>query len=157
MTISRRVARPLLASMFIAGGADAIQHPDSKAKKAEPVALPLARSLPLPDDPVALVRINGAVQLAAGILLAVGRVPRLAAAVLAGSLVPTTLAGHRFWDEPDEEARARQRIQFLKNTSMLGGLILAAIDTDGRPSLSWRARRAREEATKRLAHPAPAA
>jgi len=150
MTISRRVARPLMASMFIAGGLDALQHPDSKAKKAEPVALPLAEVLPLPDDPVALVRINGAVQLGAGLLLALGRLPRLAAAALAASLVPTTIAGHRFWDEPDDRARVQQRIHFLKNASMLGGLILAASDTEGRPSLSWRARRMREKARDRV-------
>ncbi len=63
-------------------------------------------------------------QVTAGVMLAAGIVPRLAAAVLAGSLVPTTLAGHRFWAEEDARARATQRIQFLKNVAMLGGLLL---------------------------------
>jgi len=38
--------------------------------------------------------------------------------------VPTTLAGHRFWEEEDEAARAQQTVQFLKNAAMMGGLLL---------------------------------
>ena len=66
------------------------------------------------------------------------------AATLASSLVPTTLAGHPFWQETDPAVRSAQRVQFLKNASILGGLILAANDTDGKPSVSWRAHRALE-------------
>jgi uncharacterized membrane protein YphA (DoxX/SURF4 family) len=47
--------------------------------------------------------------------------------VLIGSLIPTTLAGHRFWQETDEARRSQQRIHFLKNVGLLGGLILAVI------------------------------
>ena len=35
-----------------------------------------------------------------------------------------------------------QRLQFAKNTSILGGLLLAGVDTEGKPGLAWRARRA---------------
>ena len=125
-TTIRRVGRPLLAGMFIHGGIDSIRHPDGKAKRAAAVTEPLADTLPIPDDPVALVRFNGAVQVGAGALLALGKVPRLAALALAGSLVPTTMAGHRFWEEDDPQARAGQQIHFLKNVSMLGGLLIAA-------------------------------
>ena len=149
MTITRRIARPMLASMFIAGGLDAVQNPDSKAKKAEKVALPLARSLHLPEDPATLVRINGGVQIGAAALLALGWFPRLAATALAGSLVPTTLAGHSFWEETDDQARIAQRIHFLKNVSMLGGLLVAAVDTGGKPSLGWKARRSASRASDR--------
>jgi putative oxidoreductase len=76
---------------------------------------------------VVLVRANGAVQVAAGTLLALGKSPRLAALVLAGSLVPTTYAGHAFWNEVDDEDRARQQIQFLKNLAVLGGLLTVAV------------------------------
>jgi putative oxidoreductase len=62
--------------------------------------------------------------------------------VLAASLVPTTLAGHAFWNETDPQAKNAQRLQFYKNTSVFGGLLLAAVDTEGRPGLAWRARRA---------------
>ncbi len=127
MTLTYAVARPMLAGIFVAGGIDAIRNPEAKAKRAEQVALPIADQLHLPtDDPVTLVQVNGAVQVAAGTLLALGKVPRLAALALMGSLVPTTLAGHRWWDEDDPQSRAQQRIQFLKNLAVLGGLVLAA-------------------------------
>lgn len=143
MTVVRRLARPLLSSMFITGGLDSLRHPAAKAPAAEPIA----RRLPyLPEDPETLVKLNGAVQVGAGAMLALGRFPRLSAALLAGTLVPTTLAGHRFWEEEDDARRAQQQIHFFKNLSMLGGLILAAVDTEGHPSLAWRARHATHHA-----------
>jgi len=144
------MARPLLASMFVLGGADALMNPQSKAERAKTVGPKVAAPLGLPEDPETLVKINGAVQLGAGALLAFGKLPRLASLALAASLVPTTLAGHRFWDETDDRARTMQRIQFFKNVSMLGGLLLAAVDTGGRPALSWRARRAAEQAAGKV-------
>jgi hypothetical protein len=56
--------------------------------------------------------------------------------------VPTTLAGHRFWEVQDKQERAQQRIHFLKNVAILGGLLITAADTAGRPSLAWRGRNA---------------
>jgi len=128
--------------MFVYGGIDALRHPESKVPVAEDVATAIADLLGLPTDTVTLIRINGGVQVAGGVLLALGKAPRVASLVLASSLVPTTYAGHRFWTEPNEAERARQRVQFFKNLSMLGGLMLAAVDTEGRPSVAWRARRA---------------
>jgi uncharacterized membrane protein YphA (DoxX/SURF4 family) len=134
--------------MFVTGGLDSLRHPAPKVPAADPIAPRIARRLPyLPEDAEQLVRINGAVQLGAGLMLATGRLPRLSSALLAGSLVPTTLAGHRFWEEQDETKRAQQRIHFFKNLSMLGGLILAAVDTEGRPGLAWRAQHAAHHAS----------
>jgi putative oxidoreductase len=142
MSISSRIARPLLASIFISGGADAIQSPEGQVKSAAAVTEPLkARFAFLPEDPATLVRLNGMVQVGAGGLLALGKFRRLASWALVASVIPTTYAVHRFWDEVDEEARTRQRVHFLKNVGLLGGLILAATDTEGAPSLGWRARR----------------
>ena len=62
--------------------------------------------------------------------------------MLAATLVPTTLAGHRFWEESDPAAQGNQRVHFFKNVSMFGGLLLAGVDTDGKPGVAWRARRA---------------
>jgi putative oxidoreductase len=148
MSISRRIARPLLASMFIAGGVDAIQSPDGKVKSAATVTDPLKARFPmLPEDTATLVRLNGMVQVGAGSLLALGKFRRLASWALVASVIPTTYAGHRFWDEVDDEARAQQRIHFLKNLGLLGGLILAATDTEGAPSLGWKARRKADQVT----------
>ena len=123
--LSHRLARPLLAGMFVAGGIDAVLHPEAKMKKAEATASRLASLLGLPEDTRLVVQVNGAAQVGAGLLLAAGVFPRPMALSLASSLVPTTLAGHAFWQESDPTTRAAQRTQFLKNASMLGGLILA--------------------------------
>jgi putative oxidoreductase len=139
MSLSRRIARPLLASMFVVGGADSLRYPEGKVKMAEKVTRPMSEHIEaLPDDAALLVRINGGVQVTAALLLSVGKFRRLAALALIGSIIPTTYAGHRFWEELDEEKRTQQRIHFLKNLGLLGGLILAAFDTEGVPSLSWR-------------------
>ncbi len=50
------------------------------------------------------------------------------ALTLAGSLVPTTLAGHAFWTVTDSVARKLQRIQFRKNMALIGGLLFAVLD-----------------------------
>jgi uncharacterized membrane protein YphA (DoxX/SURF4 family) len=129
--------------MFVMGGIDALRNPASKVPAADPIAPAIAEKLPwLPEDTETLVKINAGVQVGAGLLLATGRFPRLSSALLAGSLIPTTLAGHRFWEEQDDTRRKQQRIHFFKNLSMLGGLILAAVDTEGRPGLAWRTQHA---------------
>ncbi len=135
----RRIARPMLASIFITGGLDEILNPANKQDVAESVVTPLfGKSV----NTATVVQIDGAVKVAAGTALAVGRFPRIAALALAGSLVPTTLAAHRFWDFEDPAQRQAQQVQFVKNVSLLGGLLLASVDTEGKPSVGWRARRA---------------
>jgi len=152
MTLIRLIARPMLASMFVLGGLDAVRHASGKVPKAEKVtgrfptlAEKIAPGLPVPTDPATLVRINGGVQVVAGLALATGRMPRLSALALAATLVPTTYAGHPFWEEQEKGARSAQRIQFFKNISMMGGLLLASVDTEGRPGVAWRARRAAKD------------
>jgi putative oxidoreductase len=142
MALSRRLARPLLASIFVVGGWDAFWNPEGKVKRAVAVTDPLAEKVGIENlDAATLVRLNGAVQVAGGVLLAVGKFRRPAALALIGSIVPTTYAGHRFWEELDPASRAQQKMHFLKNVGLLGGLILAAFDTEGEPSLAWRAKR----------------
>jgi uncharacterized membrane protein YphA (DoxX/SURF4 family) len=146
MTVTRALARPMLAGIFVYGGLDSVRHPERKVPAADEVGRAIARPLGLPEDTETLVRVNGGVQVAAGTLLAVGKLPRVSALALAGSLVPTTLAGHPFWKEQDPQRRAQQQIQLLKNLAMLGGLLLAAVDTAGRPSVPGRTRRVLKQA-----------
>jgi putative oxidoreductase len=155
MTLIRLVARPMLASMFVVGGINALKNTEAAAAKARKVTdrvIPLAQraapGAPIPQDPKTLVRINAIVQLGAAAALATGKAPRLSSIVLAGSLVPTTLAGHSFWEESDPAAKANQRLHFFKNVSMLGGLLLAGVDTEGKPGLAWRASHAASTARK---------
>ena len=124
MRITSFVARPLIAGMFVYGGLDAFRNPAGKVPRAEKVAPDIADLVGIDADTEQLVQFNGAIQVGAGITLALGVLPRLSALLLAGSLVPTTLAGHRFWEEEDDGARRQQTVQFLKNAAMLGGLLL---------------------------------
>ncbi|MDQ2726603.1 MAG: DoxX family protein [Actinomycetota bacterium] len=130
-----------MASIFITGGIDALRAPEAKVPAAEKVVGPLSNKVPLPADTASLVRINGAVQVVAGLLFSLGRVPRLAALALLGSLIPTTAAGHRFWEESAAETKQQQQVHFFKNLAIIGGLLIAAFDTEGSPSLGYRARR----------------
>jgi uncharacterized membrane protein YphA (DoxX/SURF4 family) len=127
--VVRTIARPMLASVFIVAGLDVLANPEPRAKVAKPVVERVASIVPFaPTDPVDAVRLNAAVHLGAGVLLATGVMSRLAAVALAVSLVPTTIAGHSFWEIEDPVNRSRQRTQFLKNTAILGGLLVVAFD-----------------------------
>ncbi|MEU3459382.1 DoxX family protein [Streptomyces sp. NPDC006733] len=143
MTILRKCARPLLASSFIAGGYSALRNSEALAPAAEPVVRRITEQVPsLAKNPEQFVRINAGVQLGAGVLLSLGRFPRLASLALAATLVPTTLAEHAYWTVEDPEERSRQKIFFFKNVSLLGGLAIAAADTHGKPSLAYRSQKA---------------
>jgi uncharacterized membrane protein YphA (DoxX/SURF4 family) len=149
MTLIRLLARPMLASTFVYGGIQALRNAPALAEAAKPVndgirsfASKVAPSVPVPADDTTMVRINAGVHILAGLGLATGRAPRLSALALAATVVPTTVAGHPFWEEKDKAARMHQMTHFFKNLSMLGGLVIAAIDTEGKPGVAWRARRA---------------
>jgi putative oxidoreductase len=159
MNLIRLVARPMLASTFVYGGIGAFRNADALAPAAKPVndeirgiADKVAPSVPIPKDDVTLIRINAGVQILAGLGLATGRAPRLSSLALAASVLPTTLAGHPFWQEKDKGARAQQMTHFFKNVSMLGGLVLAALDTEGKPGVAWRAQHAVGSAKREAKH-----
>ncbi|MEZ5127316.1 MAG: DoxX family protein [Micropruina glycogenica] len=65
---------------------------------------------------------------------------RVGALAVAGAMVPTALSAHSFWNDTDPKAKAANRIQFLKNLGMVGGLLAVAARPDGgnrvRPSPS---------------------
>ncbi len=132
----------MLSAIFISSGVKILLNPDSKAEAAGRVTDrigPLIEKVDprLPSDTRTLTQIKAGVDVLAGLLLATGHVTRPAAAALAVGLIPTTVAGHPFWSHPKEE-RAAHQTQFLKNLGLLGGLLLAAADTEGRPGLKYR-------------------
>ena len=108
--IVRRLARPLLASVFVAAGIDALRHPGLRSQQAAQLLGKVPDQVPGPrsaaKDPDLFVRVNGAALLGGGVLLATGRLPRLASTVLAASIIPTTAIDHAFWDETDPERKA---------------------------------------------------
>ena len=126
------LARAALGWVFVRAGADVLQHPAGRAKAARPFLQSLRSSspVPLPHD-IALVRANAAIQVGAGSALALGARPRLAAVVLAASLVPTTVGGHAFWRYQAPERQTHQG-HFDKNVGLLGGLLLIVLG-GGRP------------------------
>lgn len=153
----RGLARAILGGLFIAAGGQAVLRPGRYAAQAEPLAdqvAPLLNKIDkrIPTDPASLVRINGAVQVGAGLMLATSTAPRPAAGILAATLVPATVAGHPFWKIQNSSVRRAEQVQFAKNLGLLSGLLLAAADTAGSPSLRWRAGRAAKDARKHLSH-----
>jgi uncharacterized membrane protein YphA (DoxX/SURF4 family) len=151
MTLLRAASRTMLASYFVVSGVKALRDPDALVPAAEPLAdrvVPLVKQYApdqvsdyIPEDARTLVRINGAAQVLGGLALASGKGRRVGAVLLAGSLVPSTIAKHPFWSEKDPELKAQHRSHFLKNVSILGGVLLASRDTEGRPGVVWRAQK----------------
>lgn len=147
MTILRALARTMLASYFVVNGVKAYRHPEELTPTAEPVAeklLPLANSvLPkqaavyLPSDTRGLVKASGIAQIIGGLSLATGIGRRLGAGLLATTMVPHVLASNPL------RVAAGEREQLVgllsKNVALLGGVLLAAQDTEGKPNLAWRA------------------
>lgn len=148
MSVVRLLARPMLAAVFVTGGLDALRHPGKRAEKARPMVESLAGMTGMNADPELLVRANGATMAISGLMLATGKLPRVAGALLAATVLPTTYAGHPFWKETDPVTRQQQKIHFEKNIGLLGGLLLASVDTAGKPGLAWRARQAAHEANR---------
>jgi uncharacterized membrane protein YphA (DoxX/SURF4 family) len=118
----KTLGRLFLASMFISGGADTFMHPDGRASKVAAAGIPKPRQTAI---------LNGALMVVAGLLLALDIAPKLSAALLTGLLIPTTLVGHPFWKLEDPGERASQRVHFLKNLAMLGGLLTVLAEKKG--------------------------
>lgn len=156
----RRVARPMLATTFIARGVDSLRSPKTAADAARPTLeglsnLPDSVSTYVPTDADTVAKATAAVQIGAGLLLATGKLPRFASAALAVSVVPGSLGAHAFWNENDPERKATERRAFLADVSLIGGLIIASVDTEGRPSLGWRGRRAARKVSERVSGALP--
>ncbi|MFC4375462.1 DoxX family protein [Nocardia halotolerans] len=143
----RRIARTLLGTTFVASGVNGLMNPKPRAAAASALADKGRDSLPdqlaakVPDDPSRVVQVNAMAQVAGGVLLAIGRAPRPAAFVLAATVVPGTVTEQDFWAESDPDLKAVKRAGFLKDLGLLGGLLIASADTEGKPSLGWRGRR----------------
>lgn len=137
----------MLSAVFIGQGVESLFNPKPAAEAAQPTVSGL-RTLPdpvgsrIPSDAETFAQVNAAVQIGGGLLLATGRLPRLASAALALTVIPGNLGAHMFWSEPDPSVKTQKRREFLTDLSLLGGLIIAAADTAGKPSLAWRGRRA---------------
>ncbi len=110
----KALVRICLSGIFIIAGAEAFKVPGPRTQMVEGAGIP---------EPETAVKINGATMVLGGILLALGIVPKAAAGTLIGTMIPTPLVGHAFWNEKEPTAQSMQRVQFLKNLGLIGGLL----------------------------------
>lgn len=128
MRIVRTIASPLVAAPFVVAGVETLRNPERRADEVAPLLKPLADRVSwFPStDPETLVRIQGAISLGAGGLLAIGRFRRLTTLLLAAEMVPALLTEHRFWQEQDPDRKATERALMLKNAGLFGALLAIA-------------------------------
>ncbi len=152
MNVLRFAARTMLASYFVINGVKTVRTPATFTDVSGPIVdkvLPSARRLLpdevaglLPTDATGVARILGAVQIAGGLSLATGIGRRPGAALLALTMVPRIVSTNPLRAATDDRARLSADI------AVLGGVALAAMDTEGQPNLAWRAQARRQLASK---------
>lgn len=150
----------MLSATFIARGVDALRNPKPAAEAARPALALASRVSPKVGADTSmnaetLARVTAVAQIGGGLLLASGKLPRFASAVLAVSVAPGGLGAHAFWNETDPQRQADERRAFLTDVSLIGGLIIASVDTAGKPSLGWRGRRAARALSETVAAALP--
>ena len=151
----------MLSAVFISRGIEALRSPkpatDATRQTLEELSkLPDPVGTNLPTNAETVAKVTAAVQIGGGLLLAAGRLPRFASAALALSVVPSSLGGHAFWPQVAPQRKADERRAFITDVSLIGGLIIAAVDTEGKPSLGWRGRRAARKVSEAVASALPA-
>ena len=157
----RKIARPMLASVFVIDGVNILRNTEDHVAETEAVLDRARNTVPedyqsfVPNDPALVARALGGAKVGAGSLLAIGKAPRTSALVLALTTVPTLIGRDAFWEADSKEEKEKRRKDFLTNTALLGGLFITTQDTEGRPSLSWRAKKAGATANKKVQQALP--
>ncbi len=81
-------------------------------------------------SPRVAVFVGGGLLLLGGLGVIFGIAPEASLALLIIFLVPVSLKMHAFWKETDPQKKMMERIQFMKNTALIGAcLMLYAIST----------------------------
>lgn len=146
MSPIRFLARPMLAAGYISNGVDRLRRPEAATASIGPLLNMARKRIDVPIDAPTLARATGAAQVAAGSLLAIGRFPRVSATILVGTYLLDTvgerIAADKTTSKDDKRARTERT---LIRTSMLGGALLASVDTAGKPGLWWRTQHAAED------------
>lgn len=157
----RKLARPMLASVYVIDGVQTVTNPSSKRDSADSVLKKVRAVLPpqyrsfLPSSPETAAQICGGVKVGAGSLFALGKAPRTSAALLALTAIPSTLGRNAFWEAKDEDEKSRRRTGALTDAALLGGVLLATVDTEGNPGVAWRAKNAARVAKKNVQQALP--
>ena len=151
----RKLARPMLASVYVIDGVDTLVNTEAHIDSAESVInrtrslLPRKYARKVPEDPELVARALGGVKVGAGSLLALGKLPRTAATALALTAVPTLVGRYAFWETQDESEKADRRSGFITHLALLGGLAITSVDTEGKPGVAWRANDAARRGKKK--------
>ena len=82
-----------------------------------------------------LVPLAGLIALVGGVSVMLGYRARFGALLLVVFLVPVTLVMHKFWGLADPQMAMLQKIQFMKNTSLIGACLLVMYHGSGPYSL----------------------
>ncbi|MCW2623243.1 MAG: DoxX family protein [Frankiales bacterium] len=135
----RRLARPMIGAVYVYMGVNQLRNLAPVVAAAEGAGFP---------QPERAAQLHAGGNVVGGLALSTGRLPRLAALGLATNLAATTYLGHAFWSATPAE-KEMQRMQFLKNLSMLGGLLVTAADTGGRESIPHAVGRVSSRAVRR--------
>ena len=136
----------MLAAGYISNGVDRLRRPEAAAATIGPLLTLARKQVDIPIDAPTLARATGAAQIAAGSLLAIGRFPRLSATILVGTYLLDTVGERIAGDKATSKEEKRDRTErTLIRTSMLGGALLASVDTAGKPGLWWRTQHAAED------------
>ncbi len=147
----------MLASFFVVNGAKSALKPDQFVDDADPIAqrfVPLAHRVApptfsnyIPDDTRSLVRYVGIAQFIGGLGLATGIGRRGCSTLLSLTMVPHVVAS-RSPKGASPEQRTAARSIMLRNVALLGAVLLASRDTEGRPSIGWRAQQEQERLSR---------
>jgi uncharacterized membrane protein YphA (DoxX/SURF4 family) len=143
MSIVRRIARPLLATGYVANGVESFRNSSSAAQHLTPTVSAFAKAVPQAgpalQNPAMVAQGLAAAQVGAALLFGLGKLPRLSAGVLVTTTALNAYADYRAAEASTPEQKAARRGSAFKNVSMVGAVMLAAVDTEGNPSLLWRA------------------
>lgn len=153
----RRLARTILASVITSDGVMMMLNSQDYVENAKTTNQNLRKFLPpqakpyIPSDPEESVRIIGTTKIISSALLALNKFPRLSAAVLTLTQIPTLLHRHNFWKATSVTEKENKRRGFLTALTVLSALLITTADGAGRPSMSWRAKKANKKMQKSVA------
>ena len=123
------VGRVALALIFVAAGANKLADFGAFSTSLEGMGLPA---------PAIFAALAVAFELGGGLALALGLQARLGAVALVVFTIVATLLAHRFWEVEDVTAQFVERIMFMKNLAIVGGLLFAVAVGPGRFSIDGR-------------------
>ena len=141
----RRIARPLLATLFIGDGLSAARNPQSHVEISRAPINKVVTSIgkaPLSDSHLrTIVRVEGVTTIVLGVGLAFGKNPRAC-----GLLLAATSFFHVIATAPvgvSAQTRSERLGLFTQKLGSMGAALLVAADTAGKPSMAYRVTKAK--------------